>query len=113
MRRSPTVRPASLELDRMASPSDRNGPSAAGALAADHPALLLGEPTPDPRVLVGVERELEALAAHEALTADLACLLELEEGETGGPDGEEELGIGIPAQGVVSPSVVGYSQSKA
>ena len=83
------------------------------ALAADDPALLLGESAPDARVLVGVEGELEALGTHQTLPADLPGLLELEQGEAGGPDREEQLGIRVAAQCVISPGVVGCSQGKA
>ena len=83
------------------------------ALAADDPALLLGESAPDARVLIGVEGELEALGANQALTADLPRLFELEEGKSGGPDREEQLGVRVAAECLISPSVVGCSQGKA
>ena len=88
-------------------------PGKPGALATDDAALLFGESTPDARVLIRVEGELETLGSDEALSADLPGLLQLEEGEPGRPDRKEQLGIRVAAQCVISPGVVGSSQGKA
>jgi hypothetical protein len=89
------------------------GASSACPLAADHPSFLLGEPAPDARVLVGVEGELEALGANLALTAHLPRLFELEQGEAGGADREEQFRVCVATQGLVPPRMVGRSQGEA
>jgi hypothetical protein len=78
-------------------------------LPADDAALLFGEAAPDAGILVGLEGELEALGSHEALTADVPGLLQLEQGEAGRPDRKEQLGIRVTAERVISPGVVGCS----
>ena len=78
-----------------------------------HAALLLGEPAPDARVLIGVEGELETLGADQALSADLPGLLQLQQGEPGRPDREEQLGVRVAAQCLVPPVVVGSSQGES
>ena len=64
-------------------------------------ALLLGGAAPDAGLLVGGQGELEALGVHRAHRADPLGRLDLVEGEAGGADGEEEVGIGVPAQRAV------------
>jgi hypothetical protein len=89
------------------------GASLACPLSADHPAFLLGESAPDARVLIGIEGELETLGANLALTAHLPRLFELEQGEAGGADREEQFWVRVAAQCLVPPRVVGRSQGEA
>jgi hypothetical protein len=72
-----------------------------GALAANASALTLGESTPDPELLAVLQRELEALTAHHAASADLLGLT-----RRGAPLGEEEVGIDTETVGVVLPPVI-------
>ena len=65
---------------------------------AELAALLLGGAAPDARLLIGVERELEALAVHRTDLADLLGRLDLVEGDAGGAHREEQLGVRVPAQ---------------
>ena len=48
-----------------------------------------------------------------ALAADLLGLLDLHERRARRADREEQLGIGVPAQRVVAPAVVGGTQGEA
>jgi len=66
-------------------------------------ALVLGEPAPDARVLVGVDRELEALLADLAPGADALGGVGLLDGRTGRPDGEEQLRVLVRARCRASP----------
>src|SRR5207237_7156221 len=68
-------------------------------------AFLFGRAAPDPRVLVGRERELEALLVHVAGGADASGSLDLLEGRAGAPDGEEDVGVGIAARRLPAPRV--------
>ena len=86
---------------------------AGGALATDDATLLLGEPTPDPGVLVRVQGEVEALDPDGALVAHLFGPLDLGERRPGRADREEQFGIGVPAQCVVAPGGVGRAQGEA
>ena len=75
-------------------------PSAGGALLgeprlAELAPLLLGGAAPDARLLVGGQGELEALVVHVARGADALRRLDLLERRTGGPDGEEDVGVGV------------------
>ena len=72
-----------------------------GPLAADAPALTLGEPAPDAELLAVLEGELEALLANDAPAAHLLRLA-----RRGAPLGEEEVGIDAEAVGVVLPAVI-------
>src|SRR5690242_11162708 len=65
-------------------------------LAADLAALLLGGAAPDARVLVGQEGELQAGLADLALAADGLGVLDLLDRRAGGPDREEQIGVGVP-----------------
>ena len=89
------------------------GAGPGGALATDHPALLLRQPAPDARVLVRAQREVEAVDPCRALPAHLLGPLDLGQRRPRRADGEEELGIGIPAQRMIAPAVVGCTQGKA
>src|SRR5207237_5694483 len=73
------------------------GDQAAGSLApagpAEGPALVLGEPAPHPGLLAGLHRPFQAFQADLAGEADGLRGLDLQRGRTGGPNGEEQLGI--------------------
>ena len=60
-----------------------------------------------------VKREVEAVDPHGALVAHLLGPLDLEERRASRADREEQLGIGVPAQRLVAPGVVGRAQGKA
>ena len=51
--------------------------------------------------------------AHRALAADLLGLVDLHQRRPGGADGEEQLGVGVPAEGTVTPAVVGGTEGEA
>src|SRR5215207_1080030 len=83
-----------------------------GALGDAHPAalstaqrapLLLGQPTPDARILGRVQRPLETLLTDGAERADSLGRLHLGLGRTGGADREEQLGVDIAAAGTMAP----------
>src|SRR5690606_19695439 len=78
------------------------GPVASGA-ALHRAALVLAESTPDAGVLTGLERPLQALLDHRAAAADGLGFLDLQQRRTGVADGEEELGVFLAANGVVTP----------
>lgn len=78
------------------------GPVAGGA-ALHGAALVLAETTPDAGVLAGLERPLQALLHDGAATADGLGFLDLQQRRTGVADGEEELGVFLAANGVVTP----------
>ena len=71
------------------------------------------EATPDARVLVGLERVLEAVDPNRTLPAHLLRPCDLDERLAGGADREEQVGIGVPADCVCTPGVVGVGQRKA
>ena len=58
------------------------------------------------------ERELQAVDAHRALPADLLRLGDLVERRTGRADGKEQLGVGLPTQGTVTPSLFGLTEGE-
>src|SRR4029434_7357691 len=83
-----------------------------GALGDAHPAalpaaqrepLLLGQTTPDARILGRVQRPLETLLTDGAERADSLGRLHLGLGRTGGADREEQLGVDIAAAGTMAP----------
>ena len=82
-------------------------------LATDRPALFFGEPAPDARVLVGLEGEIEAVAGDLALFADLLGVLDRGQCESGRAHGEEQLRIGVPAEGVIPPRFFSGGESEA
>src|SRR5207253_3521545 len=82
--------------------ADLGGCALFGALAQP-PALLFGEATPDARLLVGADRELEALGGHRALAADTLRRVDLVQRAAGRPDREEELRRGVATGGAITP----------
>ena len=78
---------------------------AGDVLLAELAALLLGGAAPHAGVLVGGEGVLEARGLGLALPADGLGVLDLLDGGAGGADGEEQVGVGVPAQGDVAPVV--------
>src|SRR4029450_4610364 len=96
-----------LQARRM-NPSIWTGPYSGdahpAALSATQRApLLLGQTTPDARVLGRVQRPLETLLTDGAERADSLGRLHLGLGRTGGADREEQLGIDIAAAGTMAP----------
>src|SRR5918999_4183123 len=110
-----------LQASRM-NPSIRTGPhprhaeppcgSGVDALGDAHSAalstaqgapLLLGQTTPDTRVLGRVQRPLETLLTDGAERADSLGRLHLGLGRAGGADREEQLGVDIAAAGTMAP----------
>jgi hypothetical protein len=65
--------------------------------------LLLGETTPDTRILGRVQRPLETLLTDGAERADGLGRLHLGLGRPGGADREEQLGVDIAAAGTMAP----------
>src|SRR4051812_21560879 len=76
-------------------------------------ALLFGGPTPDARVLVRREGELEAGSLDRTTTAHALGVLDLHESGAGGPDGEEQLRIGVATFGVLAPALIGVGEGEA
>jgi hypothetical protein len=66
-------------------------------------ALVFGGTAPDPVHLAGGQRELQALAAHPALGADLLCPGYLVPGRPVGGDWEEKLRVRLQAGGRLPP----------
>ena len=60
-----------------------------------------------------LKREVEAVDPHRALAADLLGPLDLGQRRPRRADGEEQLGIGVPAQRMIAPAVVGCTQGEA
>ena len=85
---------------------------AAGEAAAQVAALLLGGTAPDARVLVGLECVLEAVVLHRALAADLLGAIDLHQCVARGSHREEQVGVGVAADGVAAPRVVSIRQSQ-
>lgn len=68
----------------------------AGDLSPSHDAaLFFGGATPDTRVLVGLECELETTLADGAFTAHFFGPCDLGERMAGGSDREEQVGVGV------------------
>src|SRR5215218_8270580 len=65
-------------------------------LAPDAPPLPLGQPSPDAELLAVLQRELQALLAHDAPAADLLGLT-----RGGAALREEQIGVDPQAVGVV------------
>ena len=61
-------------------------------LTAQGAALIFRCAAPDTRILVGVNRELQTLDLHGALTASFLCLAELQEGLAVEPTGKNNSG---------------------
>lgn len=83
-----------------------------GRFAAHLTALLFGVAAPNSGVLVGLERELKTLVMHATLGADRLGLRNLEKCLARGADGKEEFGIGVAADRLVAPGVVGVSEGE-
>ena len=83
-----------------------------GELAPDDATLFFRRAAPDARVLVGVERVLQAVGAHRAFATHVLGLLDLHERITSGADREEQLGIGVATDRAVAPRVVRSRQGK-
>src|SRR5689334_9147108 len=77
-------------------------PIASGA-ALHGAALVLAETAPDAGVLTGLERPLQALLHDGAAAADGLGFLDLQQRRTGVADGEEQLGVFLTTNGVVTP----------
>src|SRR4051794_4618548 len=72
-------------------------------LPGQHPALVLGGAAPDPELLAGLQREVEALRLHRAGTADRLCPFDVGHGRAGGAERKEQLGIAVLARGACLP----------
>ena len=70
-----------------------SGAARASAGASDLAPLLLVEPAPDPCVLAGHERPLEAVAADRTAAAHRLGAVDLLERGRGGADREEQIGV--------------------
>src|SRR4051812_47536057 len=68
-------------------------------------ALVFRGAAPHAGFLVGREREFETLTLYRTLLADRLGGVDLVDGETGGPDREEELRIGVATRGAIAPLV--------
>ena len=73
---------------------------ASDVLASEHPSLLFRGATPDAGVLVGLEGVLEAVDVHGALAAHLFGSIDLQQCVSGGADREEQVGVGVAADGI-------------
>ena len=74
-----------------------------GNLATNVATLFLGCTAPDTRVLVGFKSKFEAAHLNGALIADLLGTINLKKCLAGGADWEEQIGIGVTADGFVAP----------
>jgi hypothetical protein len=101
-----------VDPDRASSTSRGTPALGVAALGDAHPAalpaaqrapLLLGQTTPDARILGRVQRPLETLLTDGAERADSLGRLHLGLGRTGGADREEQLGVDIAAAGTMAP----------
>jgi two-component sensor histidine kinase len=83
----------------------RSGGADAGPCGAtlQRPPLVLAQPAPDPVVLTCFQRPLQARVADIAPPADLLGLVDLEEGRSGVPNREEQLGVLVQTGGLVAP----------
>src|SRR4030066_184789 len=70
---------------------------------AQAPTLVFGVPSPHPGFLVGLQGVGQAVLAHRALDTDGLGGFDLVYGRSGGADGKEEVGLGIPASSGVTP----------
>ena len=67
------------------------------------PSLFLSRSAPDPGVLAGFERPLEAALLHRATSADGLSRLDLRERRASSAYGEEDLRIDVATSGCVPP----------
>src|SRR5699024_6786999 len=79
------------------------GAAGAGCAALERAALVLAHPAPDAGVLAGLEGPLQAGLDDLAAAADPLGLLDLEQGRTGVPDGEEQLRILVQTRSTMAP----------
>ena len=82
-------------------------------LATDLSSLVFGGSTPNATVLVGLDCEVEAFLLHGALATHVLGFADLQQRLAGRADGEEQLWVGVPAESLLAPFVVGGSKSKA
>src|SRR5215213_3621777 len=75
--------------------------------AAQLAAILLGASTPDARVLVGGQGELEAGGLDRTGLADHSSLVDLHERLARGTDREEQIWTGVSAGSIFPPPIVG------
>ncbi len=68
------------------------GATRASGTPLERAALVLGQAAPDARVLTGLEGVLKADLGHGAASADRLRLLDLVDGRSGVPHGEEQFG---------------------
>src|SRR5258706_10238681 len=78
----------------------------------ERPPLILTQTAPYAGVLTAVERPLQARLGDLAPSADLLCLIYLEQGRAGVPDGEEKLRVDVTTGGVVAPVHAVHSSSR-
>src|SRR5207245_6361168 len=96
------ITPARSERNRRSGVSAGGDATRVGGMVQPAP-LVLGGPAPHAGVLVGGQREVEALAAHVAAAADPAGRLDLLVGDGPVAGGEEEVGVGVATSGAVTP----------
>ena len=65
--------------------------------------LVLGKSTPDTGVLARAQRPVQARLDRRAAAAHGLRLLDLDKSRAGRPDGEEQLGVLVPAERAVAP----------
>ena len=78
---------------RRAAGAGSGSAASAGGATLQRAALVLAQATPDTGVLVVLECVLQAHLGDRAASADRLGLLDLVDGRSGVPDGEEELGV--------------------
>jgi len=80
------------------------GSSGSGIAALECAPFVLGQPTPDPGVLTGLDRPLQAGLNDLATTAYGLGFFDLEQGWACVPDREEQLRVLVQAGSAVAPS---------
>lgn len=90
----------------------RSGPITRGDLTADVATFFLGSATPDAGILVGLEGELQATHLHRTFGAHLLGAVDLQERLAGRSHGEEQVGIGVLADGFIAPAVIGGTKGE-
>src|SRR4051812_21164363 len=79
------------------------GAASTSRAALERATLVFAEPTPDARILVGLERVLQAHLGHGAPGTHRLGLVDLVDGRAGVADREEQFGVGGETGGFVTP----------
>jgi len=83
--------------------SDRTTPTLGQPPLAEPTSIVLGEPAPDPGLLIGLEGILETGLLHRASRTDGDGGLDVIDGGPGGSYRKEQRRFGIPARGQIPP----------